>query len=63
MAFSVENRIAYFISLGKTAFAHKEYMDVFKTISTATASRDLKKAMKQKLLTLEGSGNQMRYFI
>jgi len=60
---SVENRIAYFISLGKTDFARKEYMDVFKTISTATASRDLKKAMEQKLLTSEGSGNQMRYYV
>ena len=60
---SVENRIAYFISLGKTDFARKDYMDVFKTISTATASRDLKKAIEQGFLTSEGSGNKMRYYV
>lgn len=38
-------------------------MDVFKTISSATASRDLKKAVESRLILAEGKGNQMRYFI
>ena len=38
-------------------------MDVFKTISSATASRDLKKAVESDLFLAKGKGNQMRYFI
>jgi predicted HTH transcriptional regulator len=56
-----DQRIAHFISLGKIEFSRKEYMDVFKTISSATASRDLKKAVEKKLFLAEGEGNQMRY--
>lgn len=58
-----EQRIAHFISLGKNEFSRKDYMDVFKTISSATASRDLKKAVESSLILAEGKGNQMRYFI
>ena len=58
-----EQRIAHFISLGKNEFSRKEYMDVFKTISSATASRDLKKALESNLLLAEGKGNQTRYFL
>ncbi|RAI89989.1 Fic family protein [Algoriphagus yeomjeoni] len=57
-----EQRIAHFISLGKTGFSRKDYMDVFKTISSAT-SRDLKKAVEASLILAEGKGNQMRYFL
>jgi predicted HTH transcriptional regulator len=56
-----EQRIAHFISLGKNEFTRKEYMDVFKTISSATASRDLKKAVKNRHLKTSGSGNQTLY--
>jgi len=58
-----EQRIAHFISLGKNEFTRKECMDVFKTISSATASRDLKKAVESSLILAEGKGNQVRYFI
>jgi len=58
-----DQRITHFISLGKNEFTRKEYMDVFKTISSATASRDLKKAVESSLILAEGKGNQMRYFI
>jgi Fic family protein len=58
-----EQRITHFISLGKNEFTRKEYMDVFKTISSATASRDLKKAVESSLILAEGKGNQMRYFV
>jgi len=58
---SSEDRITYFLSLGKNQFTRKEYMEVFKSISTATASRDLKKAVEMGVLKVEGVGNQVRY--
>ncbi|MFT4856430.1 MAG: putative HTH transcriptional regulator [Algoriphagus sp.] len=58
-----DQRIMHFISLGKIEFSRKEYMDVFKTISSATASRDLKKAVESSLILAEGKGNQMRYVL
>lgn len=39
---SSEDRIRYFYETTKTPFNRKDYMMVFKDISTATASRDLK---------------------
>jgi Fic family protein len=60
---SSENRITYFLSLGKIQFTRKEYMEVFKSISTATASRDLKKAVENGILKTEGVGNQTIYFL
>lgn len=56
-------RIAYFISLGHNGFTRKDYMSVFKNISTATASRDLRKAVENGILKSEGEGNQMRYHV
>ncbi|MEP0712402.1 Fic family protein [Algoriphagus sp.] len=58
-----DQRITHFLSLGKNEFTRKEYMDVFKTISSATASRDLKKAVESSLILAEGKGNQTRYFL
>jgi predicted HTH transcriptional regulator len=58
-----DQRIAHFLSLGRKEFSRKDYMDVFKTISSATASRDLKKAVESDIFLAEGKGNQMRYFI
>jgi len=60
---SSEDRITYFLSLGKNQFTRKEYMEVFRTISTATASRDLKKAVESGLFEIEGLGNQTKYSI
>lgn len=57
-----EDRMTYFLSLGKGSFTRKDYMEVFKTISTATASRDLKKAADKGKLRTEGSGNRTLYF-
>lgn len=56
-----EDRMTYFLSLGKSPFTRNEYMKVFKTISTATASRDLKKAVEEGKLRTEGSGNRTLY--
>jgi Fic family protein len=39
---SSQERLNYFIELSSNAFSRKDYMAVFKEISTATASRDLK---------------------
>ncbi len=58
-----KDRISYFLSLGKSQFTRKEYMEVFKTISTATASRDLKKAVENGIFRTEGSGNKTRYSV
>jgi Fic family protein len=58
-----DQRITHFISIGKNEFTRKEYMDFFKTISSATASRDLKKAVESNLILAKGKGNQMRYFL
>jgi Fic family protein len=52
--------MTYFLSLGNSPFTQKD--EVFKTISTATASRDLKKAVEDDILKSEGQGNRMRYF-
>lgn len=43
-------------------FSRKEYMDVFKDLSTSTASRDLKMGLDQKLLEKKGDQNQSLYY-
>ncbi len=58
-----EDRLAYFISLGKRQFTRKEYLSVFKDMSTATASRDLKKGVELKLISCVGKLNKTIYFI
>ncbi|MGB5981845.1 MAG: Fic family protein [Nonlabens sp.] len=59
--FTQKDRLDYFLSLGKTKFSRKNYMDVFKDISTATASRDLKKAIESGLLEKTGEKNKTIY--
>ncbi len=46
---------------GKQCFSRKAYLNHFKTLSTATASRDLRDGVKQGLLTKQGSGAQTTY--
>jgi Fic family protein len=55
------NRLEYFIQLNKSEFSRKEYMDVFKDISTATASRDLLKGTELKVIEKVGEKNKTRY--
>jgi len=57
------DRIEYFIKTGVVGFTRKDYMNVFKDISSATASRDLLKAIELTYITKTGSGNQTRYKI
>jgi Fic family protein len=56
-----QDRIEYFVSLSKTEFSRKDYMDVFKDISSATASRDLKKGLELNLFKKIGEKNKTIY--
>ncbi len=57
------DRLAYFLGQGFTEFSRKDYMRVFKDISTATASRDLKNGLELNLFESSGELNKTRYFI
>lgn len=57
------DRLEYFLGQGFTEFSRKDYMQVFKDISTATASRDLKKGLELNLFESSGELNKTRYFI
>ena len=57
------DRLDYFISLGKKEFDRKDYMNIFKDISTATASRDLKKGIDLKLFCSKGRYNKTKYYV
>lgn len=58
-----KDRLEYFLSLNKREFTRKDYMVVFKDISGATASRDLKKGVELQLFKKEGDRNKTRYLI
>jgi Fic family protein len=67
------DRVAYFLSHhggaraesraaeSRAGFTRKDYLHVFKTLSTATASRDLNAAVKGGVIKKIGSVNQTRY--
>ena len=57
------DRIEYFLSHNKSDFTRKDYMNIFKDISPASASRDLKKALTLKLITKSGTQNNTKYKI
>jgi Fic family protein len=56
-----KDRLEYFVSLNKTEFTRKDYMDIFKDISSATASRDLKKGAELNLFEKIGEKNKTIY--
>ncbi|TXD83395.1 Fic family protein [Subsaximicrobium wynnwilliamsii] len=56
-----QERLGYFISLNKIEFSRKEYMDVFKNISSSTASRDLKKGLESNLFEKMGEKSKTKY--
>ena len=56
-----KDRLEYYVSLNKTEFTRKDYMDVFKDISSATASRDLKKGTELGLFEKIGEKNKTIY--
>lgn len=57
------DRIDYFIQLGQKEFTRKEYMNVFKDISSATASRDLKKGVALNFFKKTGTKRLTKYKI
>ena len=59
--FSDIDRLEYFIALGKKEFSRKDYMNVFKDISSATASRDLKKGLELNMFEKTGIKNKTFY--
>lgn len=54
-------RLAYFTNLGRTEFTRKDYMAVFKEISSATASRDLAKGVALGLFAKSGDKKMTLY--
>lgn len=58
-----KDRLEYFVSLNKREFTRKDYMEIFKDISSATASRDLKKGVELKLFNKIGDKNKTIYTI
>lgn len=56
-----KDRLEYFVSLNKIQFTRKDYMDIFKDISAATASRDLKKGTELKIFEKIGELNKTIY--
>ena len=57
------DRLDYFIKTGTSVFSRKDYMNVFKDLSSATASRDLKKGIALKLIKPSGNLNQTLYTV
>jgi len=51
---SAEDRLRYFVERSKPEFSRKDYLNVFKEISTATASRDLKLGIELGMFEKEG---------
>ncbi|RRO22474.1 Fic family protein [Flavobacteriaceae bacterium 14752] len=58
---SDNDRLEYFIALNKSEFTRKDYMNIFKNISSATASRDLKKGAELGLFEKIGKKNKTFY--
>lgn len=57
------DRLEHFISLGIKLFVRKDYMNVFKDLSSATASRDLKKGLELNLFKRTGTKNKTKYIL
>jgi Fic family protein len=57
------DRLEHFVTLGMKKFTRKDYMNIFKDLSPATASRDLKKGIELKLFKAIGSKNKTEYIL
>ncbi|MDI1316133.1 Fic family protein [Flavobacterium sp.] len=57
------DRLEYFLKLGIKEFNRKDYMNIFKDLSSATASRDLKKGMEMHMFKSVGNLNKTRYIV
>ncbi len=56
-----EERLEYISNMPIKEFSRKDYMEIFKDISTSTASRDLKKGVELGLLKVIGDKNKTKY--
>lgn len=63
VSLSQEDRLNHFITLDINSFTRKDYMNVFKSLSSASASRDLKKGMDQGLFTKSGDKSLTTYLV
>ncbi|UKJ07644.1 hypothetical protein [Solitalea lacus] len=57
------DRLEYFLKLGLKEFTRKDYMNVFKDLSSATASRDLKKGIELNMFESIGNLNKTKYIV
>jgi Fic family protein len=57
------DRLEYFLKLGIKEFNRKDYMNIFKHLSSATASRDLKKGMEMNMFESVGNLNKTKYIV
>ena len=57
------DRLEYFLTLEIKEFNRKNYMNVFKDLSSATASRDLKKGMEMNMFERVGNLNKTKYIV
>jgi Fic family protein len=58
---SQEDRLRHFISLKPERFTRKDYMNVFKNLSTASASRDLKRGVTMGYFISSGANRLTTY--
>jgi Fic family protein len=58
---SDENRIEIFIEIFEEEFTRKDYLIYFKNLSTATASRDLRKAVENGIIVKQGDKKTTTY--
>jgi Fic family protein len=54
-------RVEFALSQLEGWFDRKKYLEVCKNVSTATASRDLKQMIEEKIVEISGSGRMTRY--
>jgi Fic family protein len=57
------DRLEYFLKLGIKEFTRKDYMNIFKDLSSATASRDLKKGIELNMFKSVGNLNKTKYIV
>ena len=60
---TAHQRLDYILALSINEFIRKDYMNIFKTISSATASRDLKLGVEKEILLKTGDKNKTKYII
>jgi Fic family protein len=60
---STKDRLSYFSELCKAEFSRKDYMNIFKDISSATASRDLRHGVELGFFEKEGDKTKTIYRI